>query len=296
MQSGIERKLEIGFADFLTLEKRKTLIESSITVDEFRNYYKCNYSREVSEVLSWLEKGGNRKLWFYKSPAYPDFEGLSRNLPYFISVEGAVPFAGLKASVVGTRRADGEGIREAFRTGLLLAANGIGVITGNAEGCDQGALMGAVKAIENGYSAPVISVLGCGLEVNYPYGSERIRKRITDAGGSILSRFAPKMPPLKHNFPNRNQIIAALGNVCIVVQSPVRSGSQITADLANQMGRDIFVTRAGLGAGKSRTGTQRLYDEGCTVFDESVSLDLDVRRADSGFRYADAYYRIYRQV
>lgn len=296
MQSGIERKLEIGFADFLTLEKRKTIIESPISICEFRNYYKCNFAREVGETMDWLEKGGNRRIWFSGSPGYPDFQPLSRNLPYFICVEGSLPLPSLKASVVGTRRVDWEGSHESFRTGLKLAANGIGVVTGNAEGCDQGAVMGAITANENGCSAPLISVLGCGLEINYPYGSERIRKRIIDAGGSILSRFSPKMPPLKHNFPNRNQIIAAMGNVCIVIQCPVRSGSQITADLAMQMGRDIYISRAGLGTGRSRTGTQRLFEEGCPVFDDSVSLEFDVQRAESGFRYADAYYRICPQL
>lgn len=294
MHKDIELLLEIGFADYLSLEKRKSLMYSGISLPEFREKFRCDYSREVKEALSWLEKGGNRKIWVYESPGYPDFRPIEKNLPFFLFVEGRIPDTGLKAGVVGTRRCDLDGVQESFRTGLTLAVNGIGVVTGNAEGCDQGAVSGALTALENGSSVPLVSVLGCGLNINYPYGAERLRKRITDAGGSVISRFAPDMPPLKQNFPNRNQIIAAMGSFCIVVQSPVKSGSAITADLACQMGRDIYVTEAGLGPGRSRTGTQRLYEDGCQVFEQAVSLEYKVRKADRGYRYGNSYYEIFR--
>jgi DNA processing protein len=292
MQKNIELLLEIGFADFLTLEKRRSLMYEEISLFEFRRKFRCDYSREVYESLKWLEKQGDRKLWVYGSPGYPDFRPLEKYLPFFLFVEGRIPDTEIKAGVVGTRRCDLEGLQESFRTGFTLGLNGIGTVTGNAEGCDQGAVNGALTALENGWKAPLVSVLGCGLNVNYPYGAERMRNRITDAGGSVISRFAPDMPPLKQNFPNRNQIIAALGSFCIVVQSPIKSGSEITADLACQMGRDIYVTEAGLGVTRSRTGTQRLYDEGCPVFEQAVSLQYKVRKAKTGYRYGDSYYQI----
>ncbi len=292
MQKNIELLLEIGFADFLSLEKRKALMYSGMNLSEFRNKFKCDYSREVKESLAWLEKGGNRKIWVYGSPGYPDFTPLDKYLPYFLFVEGKIPDPVIKAAVVGTRRTDMEGLQESFKTGMTLTVNGIGVVTGNAEGCDQGAVYGALTALENGWNAPLISVLGCGLNINYPYGAERLRKRIMDAGGSVISRFAPDMPPLKQNFPNRNQIIAAMSSFCIVVQSPVRSGSAITADLACQMGKDIYVTKAGLGSTRSRTGTQGLYDDGCPVFEEEVSLQFNLKKSDKGFRYGETYYEI----
>ena len=292
MQKNIELLLEIGFADFLSLEKRRSLMYEQIGLADFRRLFRCDYSREVKESLKWLEKHGDRKLWVYGSPGYPDFRPLEKYLPFFLFVEGQIPDNGIKAAVVGTRRCDLEGLQESFRTGLTLAVNGVGTVTGNAEGCDQGAVNGALTGLENGWKAPLVSVLGCGLNVNYPYGSERMRKRITDAGGCVISRFAPDMPPLKQNFPNRNQIIAAMGNICIVVQSPIKSGSEITADLACQMGRDIYVTEAGLGTTRSRTGTQRLYDEGCAVFEQAADLQYKVTKAKKGYRYGDTYYEI----
>jgi len=294
MQNNIETLLEIGFADFLSLEKRNALMSGGMGLYEFRTKFRCDYSREVKESLKWLEKGGNRKIWVYGSPGYPDFKPLEKHLPYFLFVEGQIPDPVIKAGVVGTRRCDMEGLQESFRTGMTLTLNGIGVVTGNAEGCDQGAVAGALTALENGWNAPLVSVLGCGLNICYPYGAERLRKRITDAGGSVISRFAPDMPPLKQNFPNRNQIIAAMGSFCIVVQSPVKSGSAITADLAFQMGRDIYVTKAGLGTGRSRTGTDRLHEDGCPVFEDEVSLEFKLRKSDAGYRYGNTYYEIVR--
>ena len=86
MQKNIELLLEIGFADFLSLEKRKALMYSGMEVSEFRNKFRCDYSREVKESLKWLEKGGNRKIWVYGSPGYPDFSPLEKYLPFFLFI------------------------------------------------------------------------------------------------------------------------------------------------------------------------------------------------------------------
>ena len=58
------------------------------------------------------------------------------------------------------------------------------------------------------------------------------------------------------------------------------------------LGKDIYVTRAGLGSSRSRTGTQRLYEDGCPIFEDEVSLEFNLKKSDKGFRYGDTYYEI----
>ena len=58
--------------------------------------------------------------------------------------------------------------------------------------------------------------------------------------GGILSEFTSSVIPDKHNFPRRNRIVAAIADATIVIETPVRGGSMITAALANSYNRDVF--------------------------------------------------------
>ncbi len=82
-------------------------------------------------------------------------------------------------------------------------------------------------------------MLGCGLDVDYPRGSARLRRDI-ERQGALISEFAIGMPALPENFPIRNRIIAALGCACLVIQAAPRSGSLSTARQAIELGRDVW--------------------------------------------------------
>ncbi len=289
------RTLEIGFADYLSLQKRHDLMLSDMGIEDFRRIFKCNHSQEATQVLRWLEKDGKRMVISYGTRDFPDFTGLERNLPYFLFAEGTMPSAGIRMTAVGTRRTDWYGLTGSFRLGLELNLNGVILITGNAEGCDQALLNGALR----GGCGNMVTVLPCGHDVVYPYYMDHLKEQILHAGGLVLSPFAPATPPLKHNFPNRNQILAAMGQFCTVVQAPLKSGALITADLATQMGKDVFVAACGLGDKVNRRGTQRLFDDGCRLLDEVYFPEIKVvesREKEKGIRFGNAYYEIIRPV
>jgi len=58
--------------------------------------------------------------------------------------------------------------------------------------------------------------------------------------GSLITEFFPGVFPDKNNFVRRNRIIAGLSDAVIVVESDVKGGALITAQLANSYSREVF--------------------------------------------------------
>ena len=58
--------------------------------------------------------------------------------------------------------------------------------------------------------------------------------------GGLLTEFRSSVNPDKHNFPTRNRIVAGMTDAVIVVETGVKGGSMITADLANGYNKDVF--------------------------------------------------------
>jgi DNA processing protein len=58
--------------------------------------------------------------------------------------------------------------------------------------------------------------------------------------GGLLTEFNKETPPDRHNFPRRNRIVAGMADATIVVETAIKGGSMITAELANDYNRDVF--------------------------------------------------------
>jgi DNA processing protein len=59
-------------------------------------------------------------------------------------------------------------------------------------------------------------------------------------GGGLLTEFRSKAKPDKHNFPTRNRIVAGMSDATIVIESGIKGGSMVTAELANGYNKDVF--------------------------------------------------------
>ncbi len=140
-------------------------------------------------------------------------------------------------SVVGTRAPDrrsqflvGENIKRLRGTPLII-------ISGMARGIDSCAHESALEV-----GLPTIAVLGCGIKRTYPPENIRLRKRIVEAGGLILSEFDPELEAFPGCFIQRNRLIAGMARATWIVQSGYRSGALNTAHSALKQGRTVFVT------------------------------------------------------
>ena len=143
---------------------------------------------------------------------------------------------GPAVAMVGTRKADSEGREIAELFARSLADAGVAVVSGFARGIDAAAHKGAVASGRG----PTVAVLGCGLGVGYPRGHRRLRERIRETGGVLVSEWRCGTLPRPWRFPIRNRVIAALAQITLVVQAAPRSGSLITARHAMELGRDVW--------------------------------------------------------
>lgn len=136
-------------------------------------------------------------------------------------------------TIVGARRASHYGRRVSFDLGFLLARAGLPVISGMASGVDGSAHRGALEA-----GGATVAVLGSGPDAAYPAGQRGTYERIV-AVGAVISELPPGTRPHRWTFPARNRIMAALGSMTVVVEAATRSGSLITAEMAQELAREI---------------------------------------------------------
>lgn len=143
----------------------------------------------------------------------------------------------LPIAVVGTRKCTEYGRDIARLFSRQLAENGATIVTGLAGGIDTHAALGAMDI--DGKEAPIIGVLGCGIDVVYPANNELLFEGVEERG-TIVTEYLPKTQPLKQNFPIRNRIISGLSMGVLVVEAGERSGTSITVSSALEQGRDVF--------------------------------------------------------
>ncbi|MFN3352073.1 MAG: DNA-processing protein DprA [Brevundimonas sp.] len=134
--------------------------------------------------------------------------------------------------VVGARIASAGGQRIARGLAQSLGEAGFLVVSGMARGIDAAAHEGAL-------STGTVAVLGGGVDDIYPAENAGLYERLV-AEGLVLSESPAGARAQARDFPRRNRIIAGLSRGVVVVEAELRSGSLITARLANEQGREVF--------------------------------------------------------
>jgi DNA processing protein len=171
-------------------------------------------------------------------------------------------------AVVGSRRSTARARGVAQRLGSAVAAAGSPVVSGLALGVDGAAHLGALEA-----GGPTIAVLGRGADRAYPQAHASLFARIV-RHGLVVSEFLPGTPPLPHNFPRRNRILAALSSTVVVVEAGIRSGALITVEHALDLGLDVWAVPGPIDE-PATAGTNGLLADGARPL---VSVEAFVRR------------------
>lgn len=195
-----------------------------------------DYYRHADEMLEFAEKFGISILtWFDKD--YPARLKVCEDSPLVLFVKGQPIDSGKKyLSMVGTRSATqrGQALCRDLVEQISQAHPDVCIVSGLAYGIDIAAHKASVE-----FGVPTYGVLAHGLDTIYPTQHRDVATEMLKKGG-LVTEFFPKTVPDKNNFVRRNRIIAGLCDATIVVESDVRGGSLITAELANAYNRDVF--------------------------------------------------------
>ena len=174
-------------------------------------------------------------------------------------------------ALVGSRHPTASGAALAREFAAGLGRDGLGIVSGLAQGIDAAAHLGALDA-----GAPTVAVIGTGIDRCYPRQHEALAARIVAAGGLIVSEHVLGTGPLAPHFPQRNRLIAGLSLGTLVVEAALQSGSLITARLAAEQGREVYAIPGSIHHPGAR-GCHQLIREGATLV-ESVEDILQALR------------------
>ncbi|MGH2766668.1 MAG: DNA-processing protein DprA [Actinomycetota bacterium] len=199
--------------------------------------------------------------------------------PVCLFARGSLPPPGRPAvSVVGARKCTAYGREAAETLGARLAAAGVWVVSGAALGIDGAAHRGALRG-----GGPTIAVLGSGIDVAYPRGNAGLIERVARVG-AVVSEYPPGVEPLPHRFPARNRLVAALSRGVIVVEGAAGSGSLITVEFAEDLGREVMAV-PGAVTGPLSGVPHALIRDGAALIREAAdvleALGLDPPRTEA---------------
>lgn len=225
-----------------------------------------NPDREIMRVV-------RENIWLIteQDPSYPPSLKEIPSPPLMLYGRGEVSALGkenILLGVVGTRRPTSYGVETTGSIVRELIAAGVSVVSGLATGIDAEAHRVALE--ERGTT---IGVLGSGLDRDaiFPPENKGLAQKIVEAGGAIISEYAPGTPAAKEHFPARNRIISGLARGTLVVEAREKSGALITARLALEQNREVFAVPGSVFSPTSR-GPNRLIKDGAKLVQNASDI------------------------
>lgn len=161
-------------------------------------------------------------------------------------------------AMVGSRLTTHYGIEAARKLAYQLGYLGVTVVSGGARGIDSAAHQGALSS-----KGRTIAVLGTGINIVWPPENRELYERIA-ANGAIITQFPFNRPGDKQSFPIRNRIVAGMTLGTVVVEANLTSGALITANFANEYGRQVFAVPGRIDSPRSK-GCHDLIKKGAKL-------------------------------
>ena len=189
---------------------------------------------------------------FYTDKEYPLRLRNCDDAPPLLFLKGTCDLNALRlVAIVGTRNSTAYGKEITEQLVADLAKYDAVIVSGLAYGIDILAHKAAVK-----HNLPTVGVMAHGLDRIYPAEHKPTAEKMVKNGG-VLTEFPSKTNPDRENFPSRNRIVAGMVDAVIVVESALKGGALITADIANGYNREVFAV-----PGKANS----TYSQGCNEY------------------------------
>lgn len=261
----------------------------------------ADFEAQLQATLDWLQEAvasgaNNRFLLTLGDPSYPAALLNTEDPPLMLYLQGHIDLiaqasvkTGVHASalkpirdciaIVGSRNPTPQGLLDAHAFAKTFSEAGLVVVSGLALGIDgaahEGALEGHLSNNARSACGGTIAVIGTGLDRVYPKKHLDLAHRIVQHG-LMVSEFPLGTPPLPPNFPKRNRIISALSLGTLVVEAAVKSGSLITARMANEQGKEVFAIPGSIHSTQSR-GCHALIKQGAKLVESAQDVLEELR-------------------
>lgn len=212
-----------------------------------------------SKEEAYLELDRTRKFGANIIPVCDKrYSNLLRNIynyPTLLIVKGNVNLLNKNCfAIVGSRSASLNAIKFAAKVASDMGAADFTIVSGFARGIDTAAHKGSL-------STGTIAVLAGGIDNIYPKENENLYSDIIATGGAIVAELPIGTAPFANHFPQRNRIISGLSYGILVVEAALnRSGSLITAHMAQEQGRAVFAV-PGFPYDHRSSGTNKLIKD-----------------------------------
>ena len=144
-----------------------------------------------------------------------------------------------KVSIVGARKTSKYARALTYELSNKLSRGGVCIVSGGAIGVDA-------IAHKSAGSSNTIAILPCGVDIKYPKINQNLLTDI-QKNGLLLSQFAMGFRATPWSFVLRNELVVALGEVLVVAEAELGSGSMRSIEFAKKMGKEIFVFAHRLG-------------------------------------------------
>ena len=233
------RKLvsHIGSVEGVFSESYRSLIKiPGIGVNLARAVCDRSFLTIAEKEVEYVTKN-NIRTYFYLDNDYPYRLRQCEDSPITFYFNGNCDLNASKIlSVVGTRSATSRGkeICEKIISGLAAGHPDLIIVSGLAYGIDIASHKAALNS-----NLQTIGVLAHGFKTTYPAVHRSTANEIIKKGG-LVTDFLSDALPERNNFLKRNRIIAGLADATLVVESGIKGGALITADIAGSYNRDVF--------------------------------------------------------
>lgn len=139
-------------------------------------------------------------------------------------------------SIIGSRSCTEKGRKLAKKFASELSDQGLVVASGMAKGIDAMAHEATLNA-----GGKTIAVLGNGLNYIFPKENQKLYNEILENDGLIISEYSPETKPASNLFLERNRIVSGISIGILVIEAAFRSGTSVTAKLAKEQDKKVFV-------------------------------------------------------
>jgi DNA processing protein len=197
-------------------------------VAEFNNF------KLIEDELKFIEKH-KIELLFFDEAKYPQYLVPCVDAPLVLFYKGNADLNNTKAiSIVGSRKNSNYGKKLIAELLEGIAQYNPLIVSGLALGID---IIAHRTALQNNLST--VACLAHGLDRIYPDNHKATAKEMIEKGGLISEYFSGTNPD-KENFPTRNRIVAGMTQATIIVETDIKGGSMITANIADSYNKDVM--------------------------------------------------------